>query len=87
MPKIFLDIIRWLSITAATVLAVRWLCTVHWALGLVLAFPMFVIFMNLFGLLILPFYAYTTEARNANRFLHNVENESQRSSMKNSPSV
>ena len=73
-----MDIIRWFLIIAATALAVKCLWAVHWALGLVLALPVFVIFMNFFGFLTLPLYGYTTEARRALRRLKDIEKDIQK---------
>jgi len=73
MPKLLCDIIRWVLIIGATVLAVKWLWTVHWVLGLVLALPVFLIFLNVFGFLTLPLYGFTTEARIARRVLKDLE--------------
>jgi hypothetical protein len=47
MPKVFVDIIRWVLIMAATVFVVKWLWAVHPALGLALALPVFIVFMNI----------------------------------------
>lgn len=58
---------------AATILAVKCLWAVHWALGLLLALPVFLIFMNVFGFLTLPLYGYTTEARRALRRLKDIQ--------------
>lgn len=73
MPKFFCDIIRWILIIGATIITVKWLWTAHWALGLVLALPVFVIFLNVFGFLTLPIYGFTKEARIARRTLKDLE--------------
>lgn len=75
MPRIFCDIIRWILIVGATVFTVKWLWTIHWALGLFLALPVFVIFMNIFGFLTMPLYGFTTEARTALKGLKDLEEE------------
>lgn len=63
MQKLFLDFLRWAWILGATGAIVKWLWGVHWALGLFLALPAFVILMNIIGFLTLPLYFYTPEAR------------------------
>jgi len=67
-PKLYplwvADIIRWTLIIVATFFSVRWLRRVHWTIGLILAFPVYMIFLNLFGILTLPLYDYTTFPKN-----------------------
>lgn len=73
MPKFVLDTIRWGLIIGATVAAVEWLWKVHWIVGLVLAIPVFVVFLNVFGFLTLPLYTLTREARIARKRLKEFE--------------
>ena len=73
MPAIVFDAIRWAMILGATVLSVRWLWSVSWILGTVLALPVFAIFLNLFGFLTLPLYDHTIEARKARELSHALE--------------
>ena len=73
MPKLFLDFLRWAWILGATGATIKWLWDVHWALGLFLALPAFVILMNIIGFLTLPLYAFTIEARMARRVLKDIE--------------
>ncbi len=73
MPKLFLDFFRWAWILGATGATVKWLCGVHWALGVFLALPAFVIMMNIIGFLSLPLYYFTPEAQSARRTLKDFE--------------
>ncbi len=73
MPKFVLDTIRWVLIIGATVATVELLGKVHWIVGLVLAIPAFVVFLNVFGFLTLPLYTLTREARNARKRLKEFE--------------
>jgi hypothetical protein len=72
MPKIFCDIIRWILIIGATIFAVKWLWDVHWALGLILVFPLLIIFLNVFGFPTLLLYGYTKEALIARNMLNKL---------------
>jgi hypothetical protein len=69
MPKFFFDFIRWFWILGATGYAVKWLWSIHWALGLFLALPVFIISINVIGFLTLPLYLFTTEAQSARKIL------------------
>ncbi len=73
MPAILFDAIRWAMILVATILSVRWLWSVNWILGAVLALPAFVLFLNLFGFLTLPLYNHTIEARKARELSRAME--------------
>lgn len=75
MPKLILDIIRWALIICATSLSVQWLWGVHRILGLVLAVPVFVIFLNFFGFITLPLYAFSLESIMARKALRDIEKE------------
>ncbi len=73
MPKLFLDIIRWLLIIFATSVTVKWLWGIHWLLGLLLAVPVFVVVMNVIGFATLPLYGFTQEVSEARRRLKELE--------------
>ena len=74
-PKWLADIIRWGLIIATTFLSVEWLWNVHWVLGLVLAVPAYLVFLNLWGFLTLPLYMFTIETWVAAKRLKELETD------------
>lgn len=78
-PKLIADILRFVLIIVSTIFSIKWLWNVHWLIGLILAFPIYVIFLNLFGFLTLPLYDYTFEAKRrrqmAEEFMANLHDE------------
>ena len=60
---IFLDIFRNLLILLATGYAVFLIWKWNWIFALIAAIPIYIILLNLFGFLTLPFYALTPENR------------------------
>lgn len=75
MPKQLLDIIRVSLVFIGTIIIVPWLWDVHWALGGVLALPVFVILLNVIGFLTLPFYGLTSEHQRDRKALKKFEEE------------
>ncbi len=63
MPKVVLDVFRWVLIVSAAVLGVKRPWSAHSIVGLVMVLPVLIIFMNVFGFVTLPLYTLTREAR------------------------
>ena len=76
-PKLFADIFRIALIIVSTFFSVGWLWNVHWLIGVILAVPIYLIFLNLFGFLTLPLYDYTFEAKEAREMIKEIMANSQ----------
>lgn len=74
-PKLFADIVRFGLIIITTIVSVLWLYSVHWLLCTLMAIPAFIIFVNIYGFLTLPFYLYTVEALEVKKELKELEKE------------
>ncbi len=74
-PKWVVDVFRWALIILSTIVSVKYLCDIHWMLGAFLAPSAFILFLNLFGILTLPLYDFTIEARNARNMMRAMMKE------------
>ena len=71
---IFLDILRNLLILVATGYGVFLIWKWNWIVALIAAIPVYIIMLNLLGLLTLPLYAFTPENRLKAKALKAIEN-------------
>lgn len=62
-PTIFLDVVRNLLILAATGYAGFLIWEWNWIVALIVAIPVYVIMLNVIGLLMVPLYLLTPETR------------------------
>ena len=53
----FLDVIRHVIIITTTIMTIYFIWEIHWFLAIVLAFPTYILLLNLFGFLTIPLYA------------------------------
>jgi len=76
----FLDFVRHIIAIAGVAVVVRMLWNIYWLLGVIVAWPMLVLLMNLVGFLTLPLYHHLTpegrNARNAGRKLGELKRDS-----------
>ena len=70
----FLDILRNLLILIATGYVVLLIWKWNWIIALIVAIPVYIIMLNLFGFLTLPLYAITPENRQKAKALKAFEN-------------
>ena len=57
----FCDFIRYILICAGTVVVVWFLWKIDWKLGVIVAIPIYILFVFFFGFLTAPFYSFTPE--------------------------